>query len=140
MSNLPPTACSTPGCAGYAELAGKCSSCATPVIEGRIDQHDHHRSWKKLYNCVRWKQLREAVLRRDPICVACKRNASTIADHIKDHRGNPVLFYDIKNLRGLCKPCHDEKTGSTHGKGDRPGPFKPALENGCIHDYALEHK
>lgn len=119
---------------------GKCPSCATPVAQVAVDKHDYHREWKKLYQCKRWKDLRLAILRRDPICRVCGRAASTVADHVKDHRGNPVLFYDAKNLQGICKPCHDGKTGSMHGGGGRNAPAAPALVNGCVRDYALEHK
>lgn len=136
----PPTACSTPACGGMAVIGGKCANCATPVAEIKIDAHDYHREWKKLYQCKRWRDLRAAILRREPICVICKHNASSVADHIKDHRGNTVLFYDAKNLQGICKPCHDDKTGSTHGGGKRKPPVQPALVNGCVRDYALENR
>ena len=72
--------------------------------------------------------------RRDIICVLCKREPSTIADHVLDHRGNLTLFYDPKNIRGLCKRCHDERTGREHGHGDRK-PDLPALVDGRVRDY-----
>lgn len=62
------------------------------------------------------KQLRVAVLQRDPICRRCFRAASTHADHIKpfcDDKGNESweLFCSMENLQGLCAECHSEKTG-----------------------------
>jgi len=50
----------------------------------------------------------------------CNRNPSTIADHIKDHKGNWDLFRDDKNLRGICKPCHDERTARESGGFGNP--------------------
>ena len=34
----------------------------------------------------------------------------TVVDHIRPHRGDPVLFWDEKNWQSLCKSCHDKKT------------------------------
>ena len=142
--NTPPTACRTPGCKGYAVRSGLCSDCAGITVGDtatppRISKHDYHRPWKHLYNTTRWRKLRDAILRRDPICtdgVVCeKRAASTVADHKIDHRGNLQLFYDPNNLRGVCKPCHDTKTGSSHGGGNRE-PSLPGLDsNGRVLDY-----
>lgn len=136
----PPTACRTPGCSGLAEIEGLCATCKPkPVAEATPEsQHDYHREWAKLYNCKRWHDLRAAVLRKYPICtdphrIRC-RAASTVADHVIDHRGNLVLFYSFDNLRGVCKPCHDKKTGSSHGGGNHEPP-KPGLVDGRVKDY-----
>lgn len=64
--------------------------------------------------------LRAFVLRRDPVCVLCNRNATTIADHIKDHKGNWELFIDVHNLQGICKTCHDAKTSRESGGFGNP--------------------
>jgi 5-methylcytosine-specific restriction enzyme A len=83
-------------------------------------RYDRQRLYKHLYNSSRWiNDLRPAILRRDIICVVCKRRPSDTVDHKRDHRGNEKLFYDAANLRGVCKPCHDAKTGSQHGVGER---------------------
>ena len=48
-------------------------------------------------------------------CVRCldqgRRRESTVVDHIVDHKGDPAVFADPKNHQGLCKRCHDSKTG-----------------------------
>jgi len=70
--------------------------------------------------------LQKVVLARDPVCVLCHRNASTIADHIISHRGVWELFCDLANLQGVCKPCHDVKTAKEDGGfGNRPRPSEP---------------
>jgi 5-methylcytosine-specific restriction protein A len=54
-------------------------------------------------------------LRRDPICVDCQREPSTVADHIVPHKGVRALFVDLANLAGRCKRCHDRKTATEEG-------------------------
>ena len=134
----PPKACSTPFCSGHA-IPGthKCADCSvpspesTPLTKGRSP-------FAHLYNLMRWRRpiygLSDTIIRRDPLCKICNRNASTIADHIRDHRGNLTLFWDPNNLQGICKPCHDKKTGSTHGGGRRAAEPKQVYltKSGCI--------
>lgn len=73
--------------------------------------------YEKWYKRAHWKRLRTIVLARDPVCKICNRNASTIADHIKPHKGIWALFCDLMNLQGLCKECHDRKTAAEDGGG-----------------------
>jgi 5-methylcytosine-specific restriction enzyme A len=52
-----------------------------------------------------WGAIRRMVLERDPICVLCGAAQAEQVDHIGskyDHR--------LENLRGVCKPCHTERT------------------------------
>jgi len=50
-----------------------------------------------------------------------KITAANIVDHMKPHRGDPVLFFDFDNTQSLCKRCHDshkqraEKSGRVVG-------------------------
>jgi 5-methylcytosine-specific restriction protein A len=72
--------------------------------------------WRKWYHRLPWTSrdgkygLRRLTLTKHPICNLCKRNASTVADHIVPHKGDWSLFIDEKNLQGICKQCHDQKT------------------------------
>ena len=52
------------------------------------------------------------------LCEECLKEGryvkATVVDHIVPHvphRGDPALFWDRSNWRGLCKSCHDKKTG-----------------------------
>ena len=36
-----------------------------------------------------------------------KITVATIVDHIRPHRGDPVLFNDVRNWQSLCKAHHD---------------------------------
>ena len=71
----------------------------------------------------RWQGLREAILAESPLCYLCLETlnqpvAATVVDHIKPHKGDPELFWDVDNLVPLCKTCHDsvsqrlEKSGA----------------------------
>src|SRR5258707_6688411 len=109
MSIRPPTACAVPSCGDPVVDHGRCAAHQqdSPTIAAR-KLYDQRRPYKYLYDLARWKGpngLRLAVLRRDPVCVECKTAPSTVADHIVDHKGNVTLFFDFKNLRGLCAPC-----------------------------------
>jgi 5-methylcytosine-specific restriction protein A len=78
---------------------------------------------KKLYSSTRWQELRRYRLNTQPLCVECLKNnrytPATVVDHIKPHRGNEKLFYDLKNLQSMCKPCHDRKTAKEDGRWKR---------------------
>ena len=74
------------------------------------------RQWRRLYKTKAWQALRTQCFVRDLyICVHCGRPVSTnkhdphhaVADHIKDHKGDPQLFFDLVNLRTTGKSCHD---------------------------------
>ena len=61
-----------------------------------------------------WRSYRLSFLRRNPLCVECKKSgklkAASVVDHIIPHRGNKELFWDIKNHQALCTRHHNEKT------------------------------
>ncbi len=71
-----------------------------------------------------WDKLRPHILRRDPMCQACHRAASTDVDHItpKSQGGTD----DPGNLQGLCRPCHRSKT-TAETKGDTSAAILPYI-------------
>lgn len=101
-----------------------------------LDKWGHNKPWRHLYQNAAWRNLRVLVLHRFPICNICHRRPSTIADHIKDHKGNVELFYSLENLQGVCKHCHDEKTGQTSHEGCTPADKAPKAT--AIGDAALD--
>ena len=62
---------------------------------------------------AQWRKARIAFLREHPFCAMCGkalRGADAVVDHIRPHRGDPVLFWDENNWQALCKFCHDSRT------------------------------
>lgn len=81
----------------------------------RRAHHDKKREreapWRAWYRTPRWRTLRAFILRRDPACCMCKYRGeltpSCVVDHVVEHKGNEVLFWDTLNLWGLCTTCHN---------------------------------
>ena len=69
-------------------------------------------SAKRWYG-YRWQKLRNRFIAQHPFCEQCmKQGRLTIAtdiDHIKPHRGDPILLFDEENLQALCHACHSPK-------------------------------
>jgi 5-methylcytosine-specific restriction endonuclease McrA len=68
----------------------------------------------------RWQKARATYLRRNPLCVICKRagriTAAKVVDHITPHKNDQALFWDTAgNWQALCKTCHDRKTATEDG-------------------------
>lgn len=70
--------------------------------------------WAWFYRTAEWRDMREAFLRRNPLCADCGELGAVVAatqlDHIKPHRGDPHLMRSRSNLQGLCHSCHSRKT------------------------------
>lgn len=87
--------------------------------------------WRAWYKTYRWQKLREVILQRDNY--TCQATGvvlsgkhpepnSAVIDHIKPHRGNEKLFWDIDNLQAVSKQYHDsqkqkEEQQSLHMRG-----------------------
>lgn len=76
--------------------------------EGHSRTAETGRAW---YSLARWRRLRWSVLTRDLFtCTRCGRlegdTSKLVADHIRPHCGDPVLFWDDANLTTLCASCH----------------------------------
>ena len=63
-----------------------------------------------------WRVARRAYLAAHPLCVKCQAEGrlepATVVDHIKPHRGDMRLFWDVTNWQPLGKRHHDQKTAS----------------------------
>ena len=108
MPRMPNHPCAHPGCPTLVPRRKKyCSAHATAHEEDRLSPaargYDH-----------RWQKARKRFLQLHPLCEECKRKGrvvlATDVDHIKPHRGDPVLFWDIDNWQALCHSCHSQKT------------------------------
>jgi 5-methylcytosine-specific restriction protein A len=140
MLNRAPIQCNYPSCQIVVEPGtGYCAAHTKRVAHDRRaadNSRYQNQPWRALYHNESWRILREFVLSRDPLCKLqttdkCKQHCgdeSTVADHIRDHKGDTKLFYDRENLRGVCKPCHDRKTGETRGDSDPNAPVATGAE------------
>ena len=67
----------------------------------------------------KWQRQSKEFLKRHPLCVECERNGritpATEVDHIKPHKGNQKLFWDVTNWQPLCHSCHSRKTAKEDG-------------------------
>jgi 5-methylcytosine-specific restriction protein A len=87
---------------------------------------------RKWYASPEWKELRLAALSRDNwLCQDCMGRGITTplsrgkeakdkgtvahADHIRPHRGDRDLFFDLDNVQSLCPMCHSRKTAKEDG-------------------------
>jgi 5-methylcytosine-specific restriction protein A len=84
---------------------------------------------RRLYGTRRWRRTSLYILARDPICIECGREPSTLADHyvpageyVAQNNGDTEYFFDYDNLQGLGKACHAKKTAreQARGCGGRP--------------------
>jgi len=59
-----------------------------------------------------------------PLCQQChaegRTTAATVVDHVRPHKGDHALFWDLANWQALCKPHHDAKTARIDGAWQRP--------------------
>lgn len=106
-----------------------CSTCPTPVLAGqqRCDEckakaeRDRGTATQRGYTSRGHRAFRRAVLAKQPICVSCRRNISTVADHWpisrKDLIDQGLDPNDPARGRGLCKPCHDTETATNQPGG-----------------------
>jgi 5-methylcytosine-specific restriction protein A len=74
----------------------------------------------------RWRQLRDSVLKKEPLCRMCDAEGKVVAanevDHIIPHKGDQALMFDRSNLQPLCKPCHSRKTATEDSSFAAPYP------------------
>jgi len=97
------------------------AGCTNRVAGGRCRlhaaQHERERpnaSIRHLYHTPRWEALKAQVRREQPLCPLCEADGRTVAgtqtDHVRPHRGDEALFFDIANLQNLCDVHHAMKT------------------------------
>ena len=84
--------------------------------------------YRRLYQTKQWAILREQALLRDGFkcqhkgCnVMLKRGRthknSAVVHHIKPHKGDLDLFFDLDNLQSVCKAHHDSDLQSIEARG-----------------------
>jgi 5-methylcytosine-specific restriction protein A len=111
-----------------------CTQPGCPVLTDRGRCHQHRReadqargtATERGYTGRGHQRFRRAVLRRDPICVDCRRAPATVADHHPLSRRDLLAAGldpdDPAHGRGLCTPCHNRHTARAQPGGwNQPG-------------------
>lgn len=82
--------------------------------------------YRKLYGTKQWQMLREHALLRDAFtCQRCgcflkrgrKHPQSAVVHHVKAHKGDHELFFDLENLQSVCWTCHSGAIQSEEVRG-----------------------
>lgn len=125
MPSAPKHQCPYPGCTALVER-GRCERHA-----GVRQRRHGYAADARFYHSARWRRVRDAKLRNDPLCQYClakdgrPRPATTV-----DHRtalaegGHPT---DAANLVSSCTPCHSSKTRAEQ-LGQPLPPYAPSRE------------
>ena len=84
--------------------------------------------YRKLYQTKQWRILREQALLRDLFMCqhkGCKSSLkrgrsgprSAVGHHLKPHKGDLELFFDLNNLASVCWACHSGDIQSIESRG-----------------------
>jgi 5-methylcytosine-specific restriction enzyme A len=77
-------------------------------------------AYQAVYNTTKWKRLRRAKIKANPLCEECeKKGITTVAAEVHHiipfDIGNACeLAYDYDNLISLCVECHKEAHAKMH--------------------------
>lgn len=141
---MPVKACAAPGCRTLVALGtARCPAHAEAEQLERWARGDDARAgepWRRWYGLKRWRDLKEFVHRRDgwrcqwPGCetlvVRGRRDPrAAVADHIMEHRGDPLLFWSAANLQTLCKRHHDVHKARLEARRRAPAPTRGGGSN-----------
>lgn len=101
------------------------SQCPVCAAARKADADARRGSARERGYTAQWERERKRFLTRHPLCAECERNGrftpATVVDHIRPHKGDMKLFWDVSNWQPLCRPCHDRKTATEDGGfGRRP--------------------
>ena len=92
----------------------------------RTRMRDATQPWRTWYKTERWRRLRLQILKRD--LFTCQQTGvmligkypaddSPVVDHKVPHHGDPILFWDERNLQAVAKGWHDTTKQSLERRG-----------------------
>lgn len=112
MPTAAPHPCGQPGCRAIVRGSARCPE------HTRKREQERGTSHQRGYD-ARWRKARLTYLRRHPLCRLCEGAGrvvpADVVDHVKPHRGDQSLFWDVENWQPLCTPCHSTKTATEDG-------------------------
>lgn len=113
MPTASPRKCSRAGCGRTAAAGGLCRECG-----GRAPRRVRRSAAARGYGRA-WRRAARAFLADNPFCVQCdgegRATLAEVVDHIRPHKGDVGLFWDVANWQPLCKVHHDRKTAREDG-------------------------
>lgn len=87
----------------------------TPDKPAALKHQDPKSSTARGY-CNKWRVASKQFREKHPLCVHCQAKGviriGDCVDHIRPHRGDKSLFWDVMNWQTLCNECHTIKTVS----------------------------
>ena len=92
-------------------VKGECPTCPKP---GKVYDQKRGNATQRGYD-RRWQKARKAYLVENPLCEVCLKKgiteAAEVVDHIKPHKGDMSLFWNVENWQSMSIRCHNIKTG-----------------------------
>lgn len=107
-----PRPCAAPGCPELVRGGSRCE--AHDKQHQAADRERRGSSHERGYDS-RWQRARLLFLAANPLCRPCSMkhppqlSPATVVDHVIDHKGDKVLFWDERNWQPSCAPCHDSR-------------------------------
>ncbi len=72
---------------------------------------------RSIYSSKRWERARFLAKRRDKFaCVQCGSRNKLEVHHLRPVRAAPELAFDLRNLKTLCRDCHEVETNRELGR------------------------
>jgi len=110
-----PKICSKAGCFALAVKRSRCEA-HQPKPKNNWKKSDIKRENSNARGYTsKWRKASQNYLKANPLCVEHRKQGrkvpATLVDHRIPHRGDKQLFWAVDNWQGLCKDCHDIKTG-----------------------------
>lgn len=103
--------CRHPGCMAILDNPGYCDRHIVYHNQNKTKPFANaRRSNEELYHTAEWRQLRERVIRCQDCCQNCGSKQELEVHHIIPPRGNPMIFFNERNLLVLCHNCHSDIT------------------------------
>jgi len=115
MSMKPKRPCSHAGC----RVITDSKYCPEHEQQHRKEKDKYRGSAHERGYTKQWSRSSKRFLTQNPLCIRCKDEglirAADVTDHIKPHKGDQVLFWNVDNWQPLCKRHHDIKTVKEDG-------------------------
>jgi len=110
-----PKICSKAGCFALAVKRSRCEAHQPKPQNNWAKSEDKRPNSTARGYGYKWEKAAKNYLKANPLCVDHRKQGrrvpATLVDHIIPHRGDMTRFWDVSNWQGLCKTCHDIKTG-----------------------------